>query len=298
MAIIFANLRTITAILFEEVHMKLIKSTMTLACFSIFSLQAMEAPKENLLAAYNKPLISSPDVIDCFKDISPQSNTLIAIQRGLFSHLCTQAAHDTNFKPTDFCKVMEDIDNEEDRASKSHRYACDVLTQQSASFHKLLQFIPWNGNVDKEQGIAWHSTLLNDKCANIGFIRTEQAKNLERPVIVNVYGPADYDVDSKIVEAFKTLLEAAQKKPSLNPLLTADEVARIQTICISNVWWNRSLISPNFEEMAHGNNELANEIRDLYRCSGYISAMLTFKGLCQKWGFDTSKVLKNAGEQE
>jgi hypothetical protein len=292
MAIIFANLRTITAILFEEVHMKLIKSTMALACFSIFSLQAMEAPKENLLAAYNKPLISSPDVIDCFKDISPQSNTLIAIQRGLFSHLCTQAAHDTNFKPTDFCKVMEDIDNEEDRASKSHRYACDVLTQQSASFHKLLQFIPWNGNVDKEQGIAWHQTLLNDKFANVGFIRTEQTKNLERPVIVNVYGTADYDVDSKIVEAFKTLLEAAQKKPSLNPLLTADEVARIQDHMYNTHRYQMNLLKgPDFfAEMAHGNDKLETDLRAIYSCKGYSSAMLALHGLCAKWGFDTSKL--------
>lgn len=75
-----------------------------------------------------------------------------------------------------------------------------------------------------------------------------------------------------------------------SPLLTADEVAIIHTRCISNVWWNRSLINPNFKEMAHGNTELENELRGLYQCSGYMSAMLAFKGLCQKWGLDTSKV--------
>ncbi len=85
----------------------------------------------------------------------------------------------------------------------------------------------------------------------------------------------------------KELLAAHAAKA---PLLTADEVARIQTICISNVWWKRSLISPNFKEMAHGNTELENELRGLYQCPGYISAKLTFRGLCQKWGLDTSKL--------
>lgn len=87
----------------------------------------------------------------------------------------------------------------------------------------------------------------------------------------------------------KELLAAHAAK---SPLLTADEVARIQTICISNVWWNRSLIGPNFKEMAHGNAELENELRDLYQSPGCISAMLTFKDLCKKWGFDTSKLTK------
>lgn len=95
-----------------------------------------------------------------------------------------------------------------------------------------------------------------------------------------------------LVPSDKSIVSSTEK-PSLNPGLTADEVAEIHIRCISNVWWNRSLISPNFEKMAHGNTELANELRGLYECPGYITAMLTFNGLCQKWGFDTSKVNKD-----
>ena len=45
--------------------------------------------------------------------------------------------------------------------------------------------------------------------------------------------------------------------------------------------------------MAHGNDKLETDLRAIYSCKGYSSAMLALHGLCAKWGFDTSK-LENA----
>lgn len=83
-------------------------------------------------------------------------------------------------------------------------------------------------------------------------------------------------------------LEASQKNPSLNPGLTADEVARIQGHMYSKYVWQMGIMGLNFEEMAHGNTELTDDLKILYQSRNYRGAMLTFHGLCQKWGFDTS----------
>jgi|GEM_PF-6940540 len=75
-----------------------------------------------------------------------------------------------------------------------------------------------------------------------------------------------------------------------SPLLTADEVANIQDHMYSRHKWQMNLLGPDFAEMAHGNDDLEIDLKAIYQCHGYSSAMLALHGLCKKWGFDTSKL--------
>lgn len=95
--------------------------------------------------------------------------------------------------------------------------------------------------------------------------------------------------EPKVPSEPKEILAAHTAKSSL---LSADEVARIQDHMYNTHRYQMNLLKgPDFfAEMAHGNEDLEKDIRSIYQCRGYSSAMLALHGLCKKWEFDTSKL--------
>lgn len=87
----------------------------------------------------------------------------------------------------------------------------------------------------------------------------------------------------------KELLAAHTAK---SPLLSVDEVARISDHMYSRHKWQMNLLKgPDFfTEMAHGNDELEEDLKAIYQIRGYSSSMLALHDLCLKWGFNASKV--------
>ena len=256
---------------------------------TILNMSAMDRLKEQILATYNKQLSSSPEVANCFKDIE-HSAACVVTKKRLFYHLCTQAARDPNFKTGEFYPVIVDLTQQEADSSQ-HAIEPSVQTKHAASFYKLMGYIPWNGSIDKEMGFAWHETILNDKFATVGF-SAERVKNPEYSTIVHVHANNEDDFDSEmdhrtaVEAAFNKLVADEQKSPHL----TADEIARIQDHMCCKYKWEMSIANLNVTPMAHGNDELAEDLYALYHSRGYKSAMLTLRGVCQKWGFDTSKL--------
>lgn len=87
-----------------------------------------------------------------------------------------------------------------------------------------------------------------------------------------------------------TAKEALQIKTLNSSLLTAQEVAAIQNRMCCKHKWHMNPIGIDFTEMAHGNEELETDLVAIHQCRNYSSAMLALRGMCQKWGFDTSKL--------
>ena len=77
--------------------------------------------------------------------------------------------------------------------------------------------------------------------------------------------------------------------------LTADEVAAIADRMYCKYMWQMNPIGLDFDEMSHGNNDLAQDLRVLHGSGGYKQAMDVFDGLWKKWNLYTSKVVTEAG---
>lgn len=147
-----------------------------------------------LVASYNKPLASSPAVIQCFQD---SHNSGVVTKKRLFMHLCVQAACDKNFIVSNFANLITDINQQEDNPH--------VRTSKVQTFVSLLHFIPWNGQTDTKCSFTYHEVLLNREFANLGF-STHKSK-------IYIFANNEDDFDSemehrqKIEYEFKNLLK-------------------------------------------------------------------------------------------
>ncbi len=133
-------------------------------------------------------------------------------------------------------------------------------------------------------------------CANLKITITILSQEVRMTFFKNIIGLACLSTFAlhamQETKAPKDAQELAATHSAKAPVLTADEVARIQDHMYSGHKWQMNLVKgPDFfKEMAHGNVDLETDLRAIYGCRGYSSAMLALHGLCQKWGFDTSKL--------
>lgn len=159
-------------------------------------------------ARYNKTLVSSESVINCFPDVK---SAIIRTQKRLFFHICVQAARDAQFNPILFRDLIHDINNNEDTL-----FCHPIETIYVQLFFKTLAFIPWNGETDEECGVGWHKTMMNDQFVNLGFFTSNtQKKKIDAPTKIYIFANNEDDFDSemdhreKIEGEFKEILKKA-----------------------------------------------------------------------------------------
>lgn len=165
-------------------------STMALVSLTGHAMDKAKEQQAKLLALYNKPLTTSSMVAGCFATKYP-----VVTQKRLFFHICAQAGKDKNFNVNNFRELIDDINRQDDNIRSP------IQTLRTALFHKILNYIPWNGNIDTECGVTWYETMINDRFVKLGINADAEA--------IYVYINNENDLDSEVDHSKKNEKEVS-----------------------------------------------------------------------------------------